>query len=209
MRDSQRQRVYDAEGFAFLSDEYRRLPGTQNGAYGSSMSEAQFSIDPYPSDLSLERAQDLVDKVFQSKYVKRKWKHESGFIPSVKNARKDACRGYADFAPGLIVLPKQPYHRRQSYILHECAHFITDIHYGSSVANHGQEFCDIYLSLVRYFMSKKAHEALKCGFRAKNVKFSVAAKRTITPEHRAKLQQNAAKARLALKEKRAHSNCHA
>lgn len=186
MRDNQRQRVYDAEIFAFLTNQDKHQSENAHDRSGSASLEGQRLIDPYPDDLSLERVQDLVDKVFQSKYVKRKWKHEHKFIPLVRKTRANADRGYADYITGEIALPEKSYHRRQSYILHECAHFITDQHYRSNVAGHGWEFCDIYLDLVRHFMGKRAHEALKRGFLAKNVKFSKTGKRTITPEHRAK-----------------------
>jgi putative metallohydrolase (TIGR04338 family) len=174
LRDNQRQRVYDAEGAAFLG--IKRASQTKDNnhrvvAWGNATPEYYSNLDPLPEDISNERVQKLIDKVFGSKYVKRKWEQKQHIFPLVKTARSDATRGCADYAAGTIVLPMLKYHRRQSYIIHECAHFITNHYYGSDIAAHGWQFCDIYLDLVRHFMGKEAYEALKSEFQFEGVRY--------------------------------------
>lgn len=52
------------------------------------------------------------------------------------------------------------------------------------MAWHGWQFCDIYLRLVLYVMGREAHDALKASFKAARVKFRQPRKRELTPEQR-------------------------
>ncbi len=181
-RDSQRQKVYDAETRAF-------------GGWLRSES------------MSVRESQAFVDRVLATKWIENQedW---AGVLATIR--RRGGVEivpshggGNASFEPreigdgsgyGYIRIHRPSIAlgvkaRQKDVILHELAHLIAP----RSAAAHGWQFCDIELRLVRHFLGKEAHDRLKAEFKAGKVRFTKPrAKRQLTPE-----QREAATARLA------------
>lgn len=159
-RDSQRQKVYDAE--SVLRSHSKRISHDQIVA--------------------------LVRKIESSEYVKRNYGvlHRKVITSGHGHSRTSVAKG-----DHTIVLAA--FGHNDWITIHEVAH-------GYTVADpgHGWLFCYVYLDLVRKFMGKEAHDALKASFKKRKVAHTVPRKkREMTPEQKQVLVDRMAKARAA------------
>lgn len=171
-RDSQRSKLYAAEDAAF------------DLGYNGFQSR---------DTLSLQECQAIVDKVWASKIIRRKYSRATRYslAPLVCDGRG---RRRACYSPGRHVI-KLPRWSRQKYIvLHEIAHALA---YASDRAFHGWEFCECYLHLVRVFVNRGAEDKLKQEFKTRRVRFKPKRTRTMTAEQRQVTGERLKKAREA------------
>lgn len=143
-RDSQRQRVYEAESVlesfptGLRQDRVRQVDKVRYA--------------------SREACQDYVNRVTRSKL----WEAGSVVVGSGKRFRKAVARG-----TGQIELPI--WARNEWTILHELAHCLTTAKF-KNVADHGREFCSVYIKLVKRFLGPQWAKKLKDSFREHRVK---------------------------------------
>ena len=140
-RDSQRQRVYNAE--IDLRVEYHR-----DRQYLSTMPELQ----------------EWVDDVVSSRWFQNRWPVSEVIVKDGRGRRKaygDAYLRYGQWT-GEICMPR--WSRYKLIILHELAHTATVVQYPyADIAAHGREFCSNFLQLVgRWIGNDVKHELKKC-----------------------------------------------
>lgn len=182
-RDSQRQRVYDAE----------------QRAWG-------WWYVPKSELLTVKECQAFIDKILASKWLANQddmrmqlslvqRKGGVAVIPGRGAANASVDDRYGESNGWLVRVSARPsisvgVQARQKVVLcHELAHILQP----SGSTAHGWEFCDVYLRLVRHFLGKESHDKLKAEFKAGGVRFTKPrAKRQLTPQ-----QREAATARLA------------
>lgn len=189
VRDSQRQKVYDAE---------RLVPWDRKFA-------------------SIEECKAFVDKVTNSPYVVKHYGSERKIVvddprPCLthKVAHCGACVTTARVrkAPDVTVRAGRgshaspwngvtlgKHHYNELIVIHELVHVLVGSEGG---AWHNWRFCATYLDLVRHAIGKETHDELKAAFKAHRVKFTAPrAKRELTEEQRQVLRERIAKARAA------------
>lgn len=159
-RDTQRQKVYDAE----------------RAAFGGSK----------PEGYSIAEMQQLIDKWRSSKVLQRHYPRATRPLRVADGrGRRRAC-----FAPmGLFhddELRMPRWSRKKWVLLHEFAHALT---YSSARAWHGWEFCECYLYLVRVYIGRGAEEKLAREFKAHHVKYRKPRKRQMTEAQREAARQ--------------------
>lgn len=156
MRDTQRQRVYDAENAALSS------------------------IDPR-ADLSLRDMQNLVDRWCADRVVRRHYRRAvRPLLVTDGRGRRTACYHPTLYGPDELRMPR--WSRSRRVLLHEFAHALT---FSYSRADHGWEFCACYLMLVRRFLGREAEATLMREFKARRVRYRRPRKRALTEEQRA------------------------
>ncbi len=177
MRDSQRSKLYEAEGVL------QNWPGAKS--WGKS---------------SVPAMQDYVDKLTNSAWWKRRgW--ESTFrgdhieVRSGQGRRVAAALG--DYA---ITLPL--WARSEAVLLHEVAHIANvrkaqTFFFTEDRAAHGWEFAAIEVELVHHMMGKDAADALKKSFREHKVRYKKPQKRNLSPEQRQACRERLEVARAA------------
>jgi putative metallohydrolase (TIGR04338 family) len=139
----QRQKVYDAEGAAFVPEDDWEL---------------------VPVDFKkVAEVQEYVDTVTVSPF----WQTLAPDVRTVtvKDGRSRR-RGAAYPELGEIRMPR--FTRRRWYTLHELAHMALGAE--DSLASHGPEFTAAYLALVRGFLGQAATERLEAAFEEGGVK---------------------------------------
>lgn len=106
--------------------------------------------------------------------------------------RRSACGNSAG-----ISMPRHS--RKRWVVLHELAHTIIHrIPGGWTMAGHGWEYCEAYLTLVRHVMGVDAHDRLKAEFKAHRVRYKAPRQRKpVSPEQRAILVERMRLAREA------------
>lgn len=150
MRDSQRQKLYDAEDLVF-DPHFKRL------------------------HVTLEEAQALVDAVCAAALVRERYPRAAR-VPTVKRAhgkRNGAC-----FDPAEWAIELNNATQTKNVVLHELAHALVRPSSKRDIQAHGREFAECYLWLVRCFIGRAWAEQLEASFKIHRVKFK--AKRTYT-----------------------------
>lgn len=198
-RDSQKQRVYDAE------QVIRGLLDTPIGTHDMTAEERR------------ALAQKFINKVCKRKYVVRKYGSsviENGrttgeripHIPSVRLGANNKRRTATAWGSHTIELPPSKAGRWAfcySVLIHELAHNFERKQNGYKYAGHDWPFAAIYLDLVRNVMGREAYLALKRSFREHKVRTKPKGKRNLSPEQREAARQRMAKARAVREEKQA------
>lgn len=174
-RDTQRQKVYDAEGAAFGYAPGHSVLATPFKGYGR-------------SNLTLPQAEAFVAKVTGSAWFERHYGPRWRIV--VKDGRGHRRATSTGGRLGTIQLPT--WARMDWVILHEVAHNVTTHRLGDDAAWHGWQFAGTYLALVQHYLGADAAKALKAEFRRKKVRWTEPRSRTLSPE-----QAEAARARLA------------
>lgn len=149
MRDSQRQRVYDAENKArrVLTDsgfEWRNV--ATEARYRRRLAEimgSKWMADTYP-----EATHHPVELDWSTRKQRGACASAWGITTSI-----------TDFALHELVL------------VHELSHTIEKRLTGVYDPGHGRVYCQIYLKLVRRFIGQAAHDELKAQFKAHGVKY--------------------------------------
>lgn len=145
-RDSQRSKVYKAE--------HMLMEHSQNG-------------------MSIEDVREFVDKIMDSNWLDGKYPRAYGYGKVIVKDGRGRRKAGGCFA--YITMPK--WSRSRLVVLHELAHSITERQYGCRfIAPHGREYCSIFISLTRRWMSKDVGRRLKVAFRLCRVKHIVRSK---------------------------------
>jgi len=170
-RDTQRQKVYNAENFL-----QRRGPRYETVA----------------------EMQVYVDKLVASAWFRRRWPRTAGGGIEVRDGRgrSRAC-ATTDWAQRIIKMPR--WSRSKSVVLHEVAHHCADEAHGvRDVAAHGWQFAATLLELVTHEMGVEAGKGLKESYKAKKVRHKAPRKRRpLTEAEKAVLRDRMAVARAA------------
>ncbi len=127
---------------------------------------------------TVSEMQAWVDEIVRSRWFGNRWPYLTYVQVRDGRGRKNAT-GYAlgsywsgDRIPqteGVLKMPR--WSRNKMTILHELAHVVTDCEYNGKASAHGAEYCSLYLKLVRRWMSKGWHSALKGAFKIEKVKY--------------------------------------
>ena len=153
---------------------------------------------PTPTVKDVER---LVRRIEKSKTVQKHFPQRASRyvltrVADGRGRRKACSKG------GVIAIPL--WARSDRVVLHEMAHEL--VNWGPRpTAGHGWEFCQAYLFLVRKFMSKEAHDALKKSFKEHKVRIrpkrsaALMSRGPVSEEHKQKLRERLAAAREAKK----------
>jgi len=143
-RDSQRQKVYNAERDVLQPISIR-----------------------WPEVGQMQR---YVNKIVRSRWFKSRWPHLVSISVGDGRSRRRGSGFYRGGGCGEIRMPV--WTRYEYYILHEIAHVIQRYQYPSSIT-HGPEFCSIYLALVSRWMGKWYGATLRGAFRRYHVKWTI------------------------------------
>lgn len=143
-RDSQRQKVYDAE---------RTI-----AAWGDERFETLLELEAWLNGI-LARA-----------WFKRRWPTFRQLSIKDGRGRRSACGESLQIGGnpviGEITMPL--WARTKLVALHELAHCLTPNKY----ASHGREFCKVFVELVQFGMGKEHSDELKKAFRTHRAKYS-------------------------------------
>ena len=176
-RDSQRQKLYNAE--RFLQDfgpRYETVPEIQ--AY--------------------------VDHLLSSAWFRRRWPRTARKGIAVHDGR-GRSRAVAETIWGVNVIKMPLWSRSKSIIIHEIAHHCSDEAHGlRDVAAHGWQFAGTLLELVTHEMGAEIGSELKESYKEGKVRYKAPRQRKpLTPQQRDVLVQRMATARLAKEAKSA------
>jgi hypothetical protein len=134
--------------------------------------------------------QRYINKITSSKYWKRLRGLFNGDVIQVELVPAKQRGGWANQYQ--VSIPKAI--RSMPLLMHELAHSAA-----GGAARHHWPFAAVYLKLVRHYMGKKAHDALRASFKKHRVRYTPKRKRNITPEQREQLRERAKIARAARK----------
>jgi len=168
-RDSQRQKLYDAELKVFGDSTGRR---------------------PVEDDLAtVAQMQAFVDKLMASAWWARRW-------PRVRCIEVRPGFGHSratgSFWSKVVQMPK--WARSRNVLVHEIAHCVSSPMEGGA---HGWFFASNYLDLVEHVFGKATADELRASFKEHRVKYTAPrAKRVLTSEEREVLVDRLAQARL-------------
>ncbi len=143
-RDSQRQKVYDAERTTPMWDE------------------AKFE--------TLGELEVWLKGIMARAWFKRRWPTFRELRVMDGRGRRHACgEGSGISSHPIVGYIKMPLWARTRIVaLHELAHCLIV----GNVAPHGREYCKVYAELVQFGMGKDDSDALKKAFRAHRAKYS-------------------------------------
>lgn len=178
-RDSQRQKVYDAE--RAHSHFKKAIEKTPEGYWLSIVKEFEDgTLIP-----SVQEMQDYVDKLTRSRWFKNRWPKyrydkDRMVMSTARGARferrphgivvLDGRRRRTAFGSsnGSISMPR--WSRSQLVILHEIAHVVTGE--GRKVRAHGRHYCSNFLALIRHELGAEAADEMKRLFKEHRVKYT-------------------------------------
>jgi putative metallohydrolase (TIGR04338 family) len=182
VRDSQRQKLYDAERLAF--DNNPAIPDT---------------MIRYESVEDCEKAIRLIwsKTRFQNEFpaVAKHWRYQNA--PRVKPGF--GCRRATAYC-GRWSVTLPVWSRKRWVIVHELAHLAHYAEGSAGQADHGWQYALTYLRLTRLTMGVDAYEALRQAFKAKGVRYKAPrAKKPMSDEAKAALAERLKAARAARK----------
>nr|WP_280275418.1 TIGR04338 family metallohydrolase [Nocardia wallacei] len=165
-RDTQRAKVYDAEGLVRRmferADEYGSRTVDLHGSQLTLPIERRFA--------SVESVQTYVDRVLSLNWVRAQW--ERSQRPLTVRARAGASAAHYEVETAVLAVPLHTrgaaWALRELVILHEVAHHLEPG--GAEPAAHGPEFCSRYVELVDGVIGPEAALLLRttmlgCGVR--------------------------------------------
>ncbi|RMI34003.1 TIGR04338 family metallohydrolase [Nocardia stercoris] len=160
VRDTQRSRVYDAEGLVRRMFEVADASGVRTvEVLGSQLTlpvERRFG--------SVESVQSYVDRVLALNWVRAQW--DQAATPIRVRARAGTSAAHYETGRAVLAVPVHGsgpgWALRELVVLHEIAHHLQPA--GSDVAPHGPEFCERYVELVDGVVGPEAALVLRSGF---------------------------------------------
>jgi len=158
-RDSQRQKLYDAEYNISIKLKIQKRN---------------------PSFNSIEEIQKFVTKLTSSKWFTKRWDLEANYISHVivkpLTRKSSNMIAYAHFNKIYFT----PEAMNTQIVLHELAHIITPCSF--KIASHGRYFVKTYLELIKHILGPEAHKIFIQEFKRWRVKYS--RKHQLSPEDR-------------------------
>lgn len=144
---------------------------------------------------TVEEMQAWVDKITASAWWRKRYPRVTKITVQPGAGQR---RALAFPYRRIISMPK--WSRTKGIILHEITHLVVPTH----LAAHGWEYCAEYLAIVKHFLGKADHDALKAAFDSERVRYRKPRKRApLTPEQKAVLVERLAVARAAKEAKAA------
>jgi putative metallohydrolase (TIGR04338 family) len=161
MRDSQRQRVYNAENAA------RRQLEAAGHQFRNVSTEARY------------RAR--IDAIMGSQWMRDTYPSAASSPVSLTwgSKRSGACAG-----AGGISTSVTDFALHELILVHELSHTIEKRTLGIIDPGHGREFCKIYMALARRFLGQHVYEALRDQFKAHRVRYIVRKRGAAPPVYR-------------------------
>lgn len=166
VRDTQRAKVYDAEGLVRRMFERADECGSRTvDLHGSHLTlpiERRFA--------SVESVQNYADRVLSLNWVRTQW--ERSQTPLTVRARAGTSAAHYEVETAVLAVPLHTrgtaWALREFVILHELAHHLEPP--GADLAPHGPEFCSRYIALVDGVIGPEAALLLRttmlsCGAR--------------------------------------------
>ncbi|MBF6176236.1 TIGR04338 family metallohydrolase [Nocardia blacklockiae] len=166
VRDTQRAKVYDAEGLVRRmferADEY--------GARTVELHGSQLTLPVERRFASVASVQSYVDRVLSLNWVRAHWDRSRS--PMTVRARAGTAAAHYEAETAVLAVPLHArgtaWALRELVILHEIAHHLEPA--GAELAPHGPEFCSRYLDLVDGVIGPEAALLLRvtmldCGVR--------------------------------------------
>ncbi len=156
-RDNQRKRVYDSEK-AIDDRPWDKSKWCYKSTCGGRLE-------------TVGEIEDFLDKIVRSRWMHTIARKNGNFyvhaviIRDGRGTRSGFAYRYSMSGTAVLNLPR--WSRSKLVILHEFAHTLTP----DNRAAHGPEFCANFLDLVRRWIDKDTHAALKDSFRDHRVKF--------------------------------------
>ena len=175
-RDSQRQRVYDAERD---HSQWMNAIYSENGrgwtTTGLTRKGDTETVLPIPEVSEIE---DYFKKIFKSRWFKNRWpmRAKNGF--AIKDGRRRQTAWGA--TNGNMGFPR--WSRFDLFYCHELAHVVTS----GANRSHGRVFCYNYLTIVKFAMGKEVADELKECFKKHRVKYTLPAGEKPTRLHKVK-----------------------
>jgi len=162
-RDTQRSRVYAAEGFVrTLFDRAAEHNSRAVDFFGASI-----TLPPEARFASVESVQRYVEEVLRLPAVSGRW---PGAGPVTVRARRAATAAHYETgsgAAGVIAVPQASgWALRELVVLHELAHHLND---GAGPA-HGPEFTDTLCTLAAAVMGPEAGHVLRVVYAKQDVR---------------------------------------
>lgn len=152
-RDTQRQRVYDAE--AVLKPLAKELPTISDI---EAFARKLLARKRLRNDLwVIANRTYKMDSIGENRLFR---------VPKVKDGRG---RRRAGGRSAYITMPK--WSRNDWITCHELAHSITERIWGPLTPAHGEQFCGAYLLLVKHGMGQEAYTTLRRSFAESGVNF--------------------------------------
>jgi len=140
-RDSQRKRVYTAEGVLRDCAEDREIR-------------------------KLKELQEYVDELVSAPWFRERWPHvESVAVRDGRGRKRAGGSPLYGTSSGEITMPKRM--RTTKIVLHELAHVVAPV----DEAWHGKRFCGCFARLVYNVMGENAFTQLTTSFRTHRVKY--------------------------------------
>lgn len=141
---------------------------------------------------TLPEIQDYLQDMMNRAWFKRRWPWITK-VPRLKDGRGTThARGGA----GGLNLPR--WARSEVVVLHEMSHYLCDMTLHQPHAAHGWQFCEVYLTLVRFQCGKGAHDLLRDQFKQHKVRFKPPqTRKPLTEARKAELRAHLVKARAA------------
>lgn len=166
VRDTQRAKVYDAEGL--VRGMFERAD--EFGARTVEVHGSQLTLPVERKFASVESVQAYVDRVLALNWVRAQWDRAS--VPVTVRARAGAKAAHYETGVAVLAVPLHAHGTswalRELVILHELAHHLDAD--AAETAAHGPEFCARYVELVDGVIGAEAALLLRttlysCGAR--------------------------------------------
>ncbi|MFI5778273.1 TIGR04338 family metallohydrolase [Nocardia sp. NPDC051570] len=165
-RDTQRARVYDAEGLV------RRIfdRADESGVRTVELHGSQITLPIERRFASVESVQNYADRVLALNWVRARW--DRATAPLTVRSRAGAAAAHYESERAVLAVPLHTrgtaWALRELVILHELAHHLEP--HPTDLAPHGPEFCTRYLDLVDGVIGPEAALVLRttllgCGVR--------------------------------------------
>ncbi|MBF6339813.1 TIGR04338 family metallohydrolase [Nocardia abscessus] len=146
-RDTQRQRVYDAEqDVREIFDLAEKVPGRMVEVFGS-----RINLPAERRMVSLESISVYLNSVLALGWVQDRYPRAR--IPVTVRARRGAAHAHYEPATSMVAVPL--HHRaalRELLLLHELAHHLQP----PASAGHGPQFCGVFVELLDGVMGPEA-----------------------------------------------------
>lgn len=176
----------DAFGHPFFTVPAKRTTKARD-TQRAKLYKAERILDCYMTEVEtvadVERLVRRIEssKRVRAKYPSRRWLNlDTGATRGVKVHDGRGHRRAVSYG-GMIAIPR--WARKDWVVLHEMAHEL--VRPTRQTASHGWEFAACYLYLVKLFMGREAHDALRAAFKAHRVRYTKPRKgRTLTQEER-------------------------
>lgn len=188
-RDSQRQKVYDAERAAWAEITER---GLWKGVKLDTVADCREYLESIVARKTIQRWFDRAAKFPVHVADGRGTSYARGGLKSV-GVYEEWADAYVGRTHLWVNAPR--WSRTEGVLIHELTHCLVPI--GGENPAHGWRFCEAYLKIMGNVVGPEARDILKAQFKAHRVRYRPKRTRNLTPAQREAAAQRLAKARAA------------